>query len=177
MKIFLNPGHSPDGNPDPGCVNESSGNCEYEVARKVSKRVKKYLEDVGYEVKIVQSDSLKEICDESNDWGAALFVSIHCNASAGHNARGSETWYWYGSNTGRILATCIQSELVSSVRGLWNRGVKDGNFYVLRNTDAPAVLVEMAFLDNDEDEYLLVTMEDRFARGIARGITDYYGMK
>jgi len=176
MRVFLNPGHSPNGIPDSGTWNPESGIRECDVALNVSKRVKKYLEDVGYEVKMVQSDSLWDICNASNAWGADLFVSIHCNASAGRNARGTESWYWYGSNAGRILATCMNSEILSCVSGLWNRGAKDGNFYVLRNTDAPAVLVETAFLDNNDDEFLLVTCEDEFARGIARGITDYFGI-
>lgn len=177
MKIFLNPGHAPDGNPDPGTWNPESGVRECDIAKSVADRVKKYLEDVGYDVKILQSDSLWDVCNTSNAWNANLFVSIHCNASATRTARGTETWYWYGSNNGRILATCINSEILSLVNGLWNRGVKDGNFYVLRNTDAPAVLVELAFLDNNDDEYLLVSNEDKFARGIARGITDFYGLK
>ena len=177
MRVFLNPGHASNGIPDCGCVNPESGVRECDVVLKIANRVKKYLEDVGYEVKMVQSDSLREICNESNNWGADLFVSIHCNASATRKARGTESWYWYGSNAGRILATCVNSEILSCVSGLWNRGVKDGGYYVLRNTDAPAVLVETAFLDNNDDEYLLVTCEDGFARGIARGITDYFGIR
>ena len=176
MKIFLNPGHSPLGKPDPGCVNPESGRRECDVARSISERVKKYLEDVNYEVKMLQSDSLWEICQSANEWGADLFVSIHCNASATRNARGTETWYWYGSNSGRILATCINSEILSLVKGLWNRGTKEGGLYVTKATSMPAVLVETAFLDNNDDDYLLVTDEDNFARGIARGITDYFGM-
>ena len=171
MKVFLNPGHAPMGNPDPGTWNPDSGIRECDVARNIAVRVQKYLENVNYQ------DSLWDVCNASNAWGADLFVSIHCNASAARNARGTESWYWYGSNTGRILAACVNSEILSCVQGLWNRGVKDGNFYVLRNTDAPAVLVETAFLDNNDDEYLLVTNEDGFARGIARGITDFFGMR
>ena len=176
MKIFLNPGHAPLGNPDPGAVNPDSGLRECDVARKIAEKVKKYLEDVGYEVEMLQSDSLWEICNRANDWNADLFVSIHCNASAGGKARGCETWYWYGSNSGRILATCVQSEVVSSLNGLWNRGVKDGNFYVLRNTEMPAILVELGFIDNNDDAYLLEVCDESYARGLARGITDYFGI-
>ena len=56
-----------------------------------------------------------------------------------------------------------------------NRGVKVGErLYVLKNTDAPAVLVETAFIDNPDDAKLLVDREDDFARAIARGVTDYF---
>ena len=49
----------------------------------------------------------------------------------------------------------------------------DNSLYVLNNTDAVAVLVETAFIDNAEDEVLLRTKQDEFARAIARGITDF----
>ena len=44
---------------------------------------------------------------------------------------------------------------------------------MLKYTDMPAVLVEMAFIDNDEDAALLTGKTDEFARAIARGVTDY----
>ena len=44
---------------------------------------------------------------------------------------------------------------------------------VLKHTDMPAVLVETAFIDNDEDAELLTNRQDDFARAIARGVTDY----
>ncbi len=44
---------------------------------------------------------------------------------------------------------------------------------MLRCTDMPAVLVEMAFIDNDEDMEILTMQADEIARAIARGVTDY----
>lgn len=46
---------------------------------------------------------------------------------------------------------------------------------VLNSTDMPAVLVEMAFVDNDEDAQILTERADEMARAIARGITDFEG--
>ena len=58
--------------------------------------------------------------------------------------------------------------------GTIDRGVKEmPGLIVLKHTDMPAVLVEMAFIDNDEDAALLVERETDFARAIAKGITDY----
>jgi len=62
--------------------------------------------------------------------------------------------------------------------GTEDRGVKGAEpgrngLYVLSNTDAVAVLVETAFIDNAEDEVLLRTKQNEFARAIARGITDF----
>ena len=58
--------------------------------------------------------------------------------------------------------------------GTVDRGIKTRpKLTVLRCTSMPAVLVEMAFIDNDDDCRLLTEKADEFARAIARGITDY----
>ena len=71
------------------------------------------------------------------------------------------------------LAECIQRQIVDSL-DTTDRGLKERpELIVLRATDMPAVLVELAFIDNDEDAELLMTRQDDFARAIARGVTDY----
>ncbi len=78
-KIFINPGHAPGGIPDPGAVGPS-GLKESDVAADVAAIASGYLIAAGCEVMIYQSDSLQDICDTGNDWGADLVVSIHCNS-------------------------------------------------------------------------------------------------
>ena len=159
MKIFINPGHDP--NIDPGaCAN---GLREADVVLKIGKRVEGYLRAVGYDVKLFQYDGLGEICFDANAWKADLFVSIHCNAATG-SAKGTETFSSGGAKSTR-LATCIQAQLVNSLPVV-DRGVKTANYYVLKNTDAPAVLAETAFIDNPDDAKLLLDREDDFARAI-----------
>lgn len=171
-KIFINPGHAPDPKDDPGAVNARLGLKESVVARRIGERVATYLSIVGYDVTVFQFDGLREICDRANHSAADLFVSIHCNAANGY-ARGSETFCTMGSRAGSNLARCIHNQIVGSIDGITDRGVKEAGFYVLINTEMPAVLVETAFIDNDADAELLVEYEDEFARAIARGITDY----
>lgn len=167
MKIFINPGHGGD---DCGAV--GNGLKERDVVLRIGKRVEQYLQAVGYKVKTFQYDGLQEICNDANAFKADLFISIHCNAATG-NAKGTET-YWSGfSESSHRLASKIQLQLVGSLP-LVNRGVKSASFFVLKNTDAPAVLVETAFIDNEDDAKLLRDREDDFARAIARGVTDYY---
>lgn len=166
MKIFINPGH---GGQDPGAC--GNGLKERDVVLKIGRRVADYLRKVNYDVKLAQIDGLQEICDASNNWNADLFVSIHCN-SFNTYAKGTETYHFYGSSSGEKLATCIHKQLVDSLP-LVNRGIKQAGFQVLAGTDAPAVLVETAFIDNPDDAKLLVEKEDDFASAIARGITDF----
>lgn len=176
MKVFINAGHSPNGNPDPGAVNAKSGLRECDVALKVAETLAYYLKLVNIETKIIQSDALGNVVQASNSWDADLFVSIHCNAF-NQKARGTETWYYYNSEMGKEFAGCVQKQIIGSLK-LTDRGIKGAQpgvngLFVLTNTTAVAILVELAFIDNDEDAVFLKDNVDDFARAIARGITDY----
>ena len=167
-KIFINPGH---------CVDIEPGACgcgleEAEVVLKIGKLVEKYLNAVGYDVRLLQADSLDEIVDAANYWDADIFVSIHCNAYNG-SVNGTETYNYYGSERGKVLATCIHNRIKNSLP-LHDRRVKESGFFVIRYTDMPAVLVETAFIDNAYDAEFLRNDYDAFARAIACGITDYF---
>lgn len=110
----------------------------------------------------------------ANAAGAALFVSVHCNAAANPAATGTETYHYPGSPQGTLLAGLIQHRLVSAIRRR-DRGVKQANFYVLRFTTAPAALAEILFLTNPEEAALLAdrAFQGTVAAALAAGITDY----
>lgn len=170
MKVFINPGH--DINLDSGAVNPNTGRRECDVACDAGKLLMQYLETAGCEVKALQDDDLGLVCETSNEWGADIFVSLHCNAF-NTQARGTETLY--KSFNGQRLANDIQSQLIRSINTV-DRGVKKrDDLWVLNGTDATAVLVEMAFIDNDDDLEMLNNDLDTIVRAIARGITDYMG--
>ena len=179
MRVFLNPGH--DLKRDSGAVNPTSGLRECDVAADIGGLVKGYLEQAGCEVQMLQSDnllgetpSLPCVVDEANGWPADIFVSLHCNAANG-SAQGTETLVYNEDGESAELAGCIQSQIVSSL-GTIDRGIKERPMLiVLKHTNMPAVLVEMAFVDNDEDTILLTYKADEMARAIARGITDFEG--
>ena len=162
MKVFINPGHAPNGVPDPGAVNLIRGTQEWEVAADVAKRLAGYLQNVDIETETLQHDELSEICRAANASGADLFISIHCNGYVSDSAHGTETWYYDGS-AGRKLAMTIQAQIVSAL-GTADRGIKPTRrLYVLNNTDMPAVLVELGFITNYSD-------------CLARGVTDYISL-
>lgn len=175
MKVFLNPGHAPNGHPDPGAVNEETGLRESDVALAVGKSAASYLNAAGVETELLQSDSLYEICEAANDSDADIFVSIHCNAAMAEEANGTETCA--DSYCGNILANCIQRQIIDAL-DTTDRGVKIATpgvngLYVLTNTAMPAVLVELAFITNPGDEEILASAQDALARAVARGVTDY----
>jgi len=174
MKITINAGHYP--GRDSGAIGQS-GVQEADINRDIMERVAVYLRDIEYEVLEVQENILSQITDASNAFGTDLFVSIHCNGSNNTLVRGTETFCYNAGGESEKLAICIQNQVISSM-GTIDRGVKNENFYVLRMTNCPAVLVEIAFITNEEDEKILVdqNMQDQFAGAIARGITDYICM-
>lgn len=181
MRVFLNPGHDP--LYDSGAVNEELGLRECDVAADIGARVKAYLELIGMEVRLMQSDNLAgESCHpersnasvtaEANQWCADIFVSLHCNAANGR-AHGTEMLIYARDTKAERLARAIEWQIVTSL-GTHDRGIKERPaLIVLHATQMPAVLVEMAFIDHLPEAKLLVDKADVFARAIARGITDY----
>ena len=113
---------------------------------------------------------------------ADTFVSIHCNSAVSEEANGFEVWTSPGQTAGDDLATCIYQQIMDQFPDRLGRSDysdgdadKEARFYVLVHTDAPACLVEMAFISNDEEAALLADpdWQDTYARAIARGVTDY----
>jgi len=99
-----------------------------------------------------------------------MYLSVNASNT---QAQGTEVECYARNDAGGQLAQCIQSQIINSI-GTVDRGVKEmPGLIVLKHTNMPACLVEMAFIDNDADAQLLVDSEDEFARAIARGITDY----
>ena len=171
MKVTINGGHYP--GRDSGAVGHT-GLQEATVTCDMMARIAGYLRAVSCQVLEVQENVLSQITEVSNRFGAELFVSIHCNAATDSDVKGTGTFCIETGGDSEKLAICIQQQIVNSL-GTVDRGVKTGNFYVLRLTDCPAVLVETAFITNEEDEKLLAdeNIRDQFAAAIARGITDY----
>lgn len=140
------------------------------------------LRKAGVEVKLTRTSDvfidLQPRCDIANSFGADYFVSIHCNSAGTPEARGTETYCYKLGGKGEVLAKAIQAELIA-VTGRANRGVKTANYYVLRRTNMPAVLTELAFISNPAEERLLGSpdYQEKCATAIARGIGKVIGIK
>ena len=184
MKIFIDPGHNHSG-ADTGAA--GNGLKEQDITYLIASKVKPILERCGIEVKLSRNAITDSLSNNSvnaslsartrmaNDWGADLFVSIHCNAGGG---TGTETYsYQAGISSAYKLAQAVQKRMVEMV-GLPDRGVKTKSLYVLHYTNMPAILVETAFIDHKNDAAVLgsETGQQAFAEAIARGICDYTGI-
>ncbi len=173
MRVVINAGHAPNGSPDPGAINSETGLKEALVNYDVSIKLLELLVNDGHETEVIQDDNLSKVCEYTNEIYSDIFISIHCNSATNPAAHGTETYHIEGSTKGSMLAQYVHSELVAI--GLTNRGTKTANFYVLRYTNMPAILVELAFISNQDDEKILASEEGKYqlAQAIYQGITHY----
>ena len=176
MKICIDPGHS--GSFEPGAC--AGGVTEAAVTLEIARITARMLQKYRHKVLLtrtgeVDNDWLTWRCEAAWNFGADIFISIHCNAHASSEANGTEVFYFPTSENGHTLARCIQEEVVKSCRTA-DRGVKTNDEWtVLLETACPAVLVEMAFLSNDRDREMLTDrfLQRQFAVGLVKGIEKF----
>lgn len=185
IKLFIDQGHNPQ-NPNSGA--EANGVREQDITYDIGVRLAALLRaDPNFEVMLSRNypqeqlgtsnaTSLQARVYAANTWGADYFISLHCNASTNTAASGSEAYVYNETTPAYALGQQILEGL-HDMTGLANRGVfvRPG-LYVLRATSMPAVLVEMGYITNLNDVYLLVNDPQSFAAGIYRGIRLYFGL-
>ncbi|KMY55434.1 cell wall hydrolase [Bacillus sp. FJAT-27231] len=178
MKIIIDAGH---GYSTPG-KRTPDGMREFEFNRDVALLLRKKLEGKGASVGFSHSDQvdvpLEERVSKANRWKADLFLSIHANAygDGWNEAHGIETFIHSSRpKQAEAVAKAIQQRLVT-LTGRRNRGVKTGNFYILRKTLMPAVLIEAGFMTNKEEAQLLRTRAYRelCAQAITEAVESIY---
>lgn len=174
--VFLDAGH---GGSDPGA--SGNGLTEKSLTLDIAKRVQKLLESNGFIVIMSRTTdkylSLSERTNQANKANADIFVSIHINAGGG---TGIETWKMNnGPNASKsnILASELQEEMIKETKER-DRGVKDGNLHVNRESKMPSSLVEIGFIDtkSDADKLKQSSFLQKAAKGIFNGIKSYFNL-
>lgn len=182
--ITIDPGH---GGSDSGAVGHN-GYTEKEGAFAISQKVASILNQSGAKVVMTRDsdvdvygpnasarNELQARVDVGNNANSDIFVSIHCNAFVNPAANGTQTFYYGSSYQGQRLAQSIQEKMIEA-NGLRDRGISTCNFYVVKHSYMPAVLIETAFITNYDEEALLSDDEwqTRMAKAIAEGINEYF---
>ncbi len=186
--IVIDPGH---GGSDSGAIGPT-GVMEKSVTLRVSNELKRLLVNEGATVymtrnadievskkraKATDIEELQARCDIANEKKADIFISIHMDSFTSNAARGTTGYYYsLGEKRSRILADKVRAGVIDQL-GTQSRGTQSCNFYVVKNTDMPATLVELAFISNESEEKLMNSEEGvrKAAQGIADGIADYFG--
>ena len=158
--IVIDPGH---GGQDPGKVS-ADGVQEKEINLSIAKKMQKILEAEGIVVIMTREDDTSsdrksedmrrrvEIIEESKPIAA---VSIHQNSFSNHAVRGPQVFYFEGAEIGKELATIMQSELWTMDKEHRREIKANNNYYMLKYTTVPTVIVECGFLSNEEEATLL----------------------
>lgn len=182
--ITIDPGH---GGSDSGAVGPN-GYTEKEGAFAISQKVASILNQSGAKVVMTRDsdvdvygpnasarNELQARVDIGNNANSDIFVSIHCNAFVNPAANGTQTFYYGSSYQGQRLAQSIQEKMIEA-NGLRDRGISTCNFYVVKHSYMPAVLIETAFITNYDEEALLSDDEwqTTMAKAIAEGINEYF---
>jgi N-acetylmuramoyl-L-alanine amidase len=172
--LVLDAGH---GGVDMGACGRQ-GTREKDINLDVILRLKDLLEEGGAKVVLTRNDdtfiSLYERPFISNYLFADLFVSVHTNNHPDLNVQGIEVYYYQNRAEAKPLAKYVLDELMRHT-GFKGLGVKTNDFIVIRETQMPAILVELGFLSNFQEESTIKTPEFRAnaAMGIFQGIIDY----
>ncbi|MGI6452582.1 MAG: N-acetylmuramoyl-L-alanine amidase [Syntrophomonadaceae bacterium] len=183
FSIMLDPGH---GGEDPGatCSNIKEKDINLSVALKAGE----LLAEKGIKVRYTRNSdvylSLQERAILANQSNPDVFVSIHCNSFYLSDRNGTETYFYapwdnedlVQQRDQRIrLANLLQQCLVKELKRD-NRGVKEAQFTVLKETKMPSALAELAFISNDEERRLLQQerFQERAARALADAIYEYF---
>lgn len=129
-------------------------------------------EILGYDT----NSSLRTRTEQANQWGADYFLSIHTNANVNPAINGTEAYVYAVNTPSYELAVNIVNEIVRRL-GTKNNGIyANPSLYVLRRTNMPAVLIELAYLSNEGDAALLADKPYEFAYAIYVGLLNYLGL-
>lgn len=155
---------------------------EYGTEEYRMNRITDYLEDIlksqGYVVyRNNPKETLSKAVQRSNEINPDIHVAIHSNASGeGFSAQGPEIFANRPNTAGARLAQDIYDEIIKIYPDA-NKGrgvLYTSSLYEIIRTNAPAVLLEVAFHDNPDDAKWIINNEEEIARAIARGINNYF---
>lgn len=177
LRVTIDAGHGGGEFGAIGCL----GDKEKDINLAISKKLKTKLKNAGAVVFMTREDDralgLKERVDISRKNESQVFISIHNNALpdslADRDASGTEVYYFYPQS--RYLAK-VMVKTLSKELGIKDRGSKGESFAVIRNSDSLAILIEVAFMINPEENYKLSLPEfqDKIADAIVKGLEYYF---
>ncbi|MGL5674897.1 MAG: N-acetylmuramoyl-L-alanine amidase CwlD [Cellulosilyticaceae bacterium] len=186
--IVIDPGH---GGHDPGKVG-SKGVHEDEINLQIAMKLKNYLEQSGATVIMTRTDDSylegpggnthkrkdmshrKQVMEVSE---ADVLISIHQNAFTQPQVRGAQVFYYKDSEEAKLLATNVQKAIQDFADSNNTRKIKSSkDYYVLKVSEMPGIIIECGFLTNEEEEALLVSeaYQDKVAWAIYRGIVSFF---
>lgn len=182
LLIVIDAGH---GGKDDGTQSvEQPKFLEKHLTLTTAKMLDTYLQGYGFRTYMTREDDtyipLSKRAEMANEKDTHLFISVHYNAAENRTAKGIEVYYYDSDkDTSRTkdskkLATAVLDDVITETHAK-SRGVKHGNFAVIRETKMPAILIEGGFMTNEDEMNNIknASYMKKIAWGIAQGIKDY----
>ncbi len=186
--IVIDAGH---GGIDNGVLGVNTSTKESDINLSISKYLRGYFVDAGFTVvmtrktqgglyglstkgfKMRDMKKRKEIIEQSD---ADMVISVHQNFCPIPSRRGGQVFYDKSSESGKLLADSIQKSLNEMKECVKANSPLIGDYYMLKCTESPSVIVECGFLSNSEDEALLIKSDYQksIAYAIFKGAVAYY---
>ena len=186
--IVLDAGH---GGRDEGCLGVT-GTKESEINLKIAKTLKVYLETLGIKVVLTRSDgnglydanaqnfkvsdmeNRVEIIKKANP---DMVISIHCNSYTDSTQIGAQAFFQESDEKSEAFAACVQNQLISQIENA-RKSHSKGDYYLLKESPSPAILVECGYLSNLTEEKLLnsVTYQNKISYAIMCGVVKYFNL-
>ena len=154
------------------------GKEEKEINLKTAHLLRKHLINKGFRVVLTRSRDeylpLKKRVEIANTNRCQALISIHYNSAKNPQAQGIEVFYAKkGDGLRKKLSKSMANKVLQSALLLTkakSRGVKEGNFCVIRDTKIPAILIEGGFMTHEQERKKL--QNDNYLNEIAKGIAD-----
>lgn len=178
--IVIDPGH---GGEDPGKVGVN-GALEKDINLQIAKKVKQKLEARGIEIAMTREedvmaktklDDLKQRVSFIKKTNPKLVVGIHQNSFTDPSAKGAQVFYYSESEEGKRAAEIMQNTLMEMDPSNTRQIKANSEFYMLKKTNVPMIIVECGFLSHAEEANSLVTNEyqEQVADAICTGIVKW----
>lgn len=188
--VLIDPGH---GGTDPGSIGYKTKIHEADLNLKLSKMLKEKLESSGINVVLTRHDEKAMVEGAGRKWKKAdmearkelikktrpnMVISLHQNSYTNHSLRGAQVFYDKTSDISKEIAECIQNEFKQGLEGSI-KATSPGDYFMLKCSLAPSVIVECGFLSNAEEEKLLLTpsYQEKIIDCIYKGIIKFLQIK
>ena len=188
--VLIDAGH---GGTDPGSIGYKTKVHEDILNLKMSKLLKQKLESAGINVVMTRETNDALIEGAGRKWKRKemesrrelikktrpnMVISLHQNSFTSHSLRGAQVFYDKKSDISKLIAESIQEQFKLNL----DKSIKTpspGDYFMLKCSSAPSVIVECGFLSNEEDEKLLLSPEyqEKIVNSIYMGIVNFFQIK
>lgn len=171
--IVIDPGH---GGRDEGAAG-ANGTIEKDLTMNASLLLSEKLTTAGFNVVLTRASdeyvSLQDRAELAYIENADVFISLHFDSIEDSTVHGHTTYYYYDNEM--KLAETVHNHITNAIN-ISDRGVRYGDYYVLRDNQQPSILLELGYLSNPAEEDIIKTNTymDKITNAIEKGLVEYF---